>query len=461
MTSQKSGHLLAWVGVIAAGWLAQSAMGGALTSAAANRIVNESEHKPPISAAPPAVPNPDCTLIVPLEPLSAAGLATPYRLTATDPAKGPCHEANAAQSAFVQAAVFDPATGAIAIYNPLVSDRGSEPAAAPVVPVVPAGAIVAIWFGYDGTNLTLEAEAGSRLWDSRCVNGVPGSVFTQYAYCNAAAFFEAANAAIRSGQLHVPPLGLASDGGRCPSTRDFLIVDQDQSDNLPTQYLARASGRTAQDTAANRALLPQATVLGNPSDNRLLDIFVDAALGCGAWTAPDLADPGQSVPALALNELQARVHQRTPVALVPLGDPMTEITGVDSLLKMNLYRLGVDQPIANGAGEADTGRYCRQILRIAPVRLTLNEGVFSAAESPDPAAADSLYTFLAQRLVTTYDLLNCQTLIDQADPIAVVSNANGVVVSAAIDQAALQAILTALEPWKAQDDIADSPSHSR
>src|SRR5579885_2007338 len=60
--------------------------------------------------------NMNCTLIVPRNPLSAQGLATPYQLVATNPKKGPCREANTLQAAFVQGAVIDPATGAISIY---------------------------------------------------------------------------------------------------------------------------------------------------------------------------------------------------------------------------------------------------------------------------------------------------------------------------------------------------------
>src|SRR4051794_15091436 len=72
-----------------------------------------------------AATNPDCTLIVPVDPLSASGLATPYRLVATNPANGPCHETNTDQSAFVQAAVIDLLTGKISIYHPLVVDAGT------------------------------------------------------------------------------------------------------------------------------------------------------------------------------------------------------------------------------------------------------------------------------------------------------------------------------------------------
>jgi hypothetical protein len=433
----------------------------AQVSSAASSTAFGSEHRHKMPPPPSPTPNANCTIIVPENALTAAGLATPYRLTATDPSAGPCNEANPAQSAFVQAAILDPATGAISIYSPLVIDRGTTPAVQPVVPVLPAGAVVAIWFGYDATNLTLQPAYGSSLADSHCVNGLPGSVFTQYAYCNAAAFFAAANGAIQSGKLQVPALGTAKDGRPCPTVRDFFIVDQDQSDNRPTQYLATARGTTAQDTAANRAALPQATPLGNPSDNRLLDVFVDSALGCRAWTAPDLADPGQNVPALALNELQARMYQPTPVALVPLGDPMTEVNGVDSLQKVNLYRMGVDQPVVTAEGDADTARYCRQILRIAPERMALNRAVLTAGPSPDAAAANSLFTFLAQRLVTTYQLLNCATEINQALPLSTTSDATGVTLSASIDWRALRAILQALEPSRASDDIADSEMRSR
>src|SRR5574340_1326193 len=86
--------------------------------------------------------NGDCTLIVPPQPLRAQGLATPYQLSATDPDQGPCNESNPNQAVFVQGAIIDPATGQIAIYNPLVIDKGTRPAIAPVVPKLPPGGIV-------------------------------------------------------------------------------------------------------------------------------------------------------------------------------------------------------------------------------------------------------------------------------------------------------------------------------
>jgi hypothetical protein len=412
------------------------------------------------AAAGAAPPNPDCTLIVPENPLGAAGLATPYQLVATDPANGPCNETNTAQSAFVQAAIFDPATGQITVYHPLVIDAGTKPAVAPVVPTLPTNAIVALWFGDNGDQLTLTAESGHTLDDANCVNGAPGSVFGQVAFCNTHAFFKAANAAIDSGQLKIPPLGTASDGLPCPTVRDFFVVDQDQSDNLPTLYLITTKGQLAQYTAKNIAALKGAVTLGNPSDNRLTDVFLDGAMGCKPFMANDLGNPGQWVPAQALNELQARMEQGTPVALIPGGDPMAQLAGNDDRSKANAYRRAVDQPAADSYDDIDTARYCRQMVRIAPPRMLNNKKALAAFYTPDTGAANNLYTFMAQRFVASYQILECQNLINIADPVAVTTNADGVATAATINTTALNKAIQQMANTKSQDDAADSASKS-
>ena len=399
-------------------------------------------------------PNPNCTIIVPSYPLTADGLATPYQLVATDPAAGECHEANADQSAFVQAAVIDPATGQISIYNPLVIDQGTTAAAPPVVPKLPANAIVGLWFGSNGDDLTLRAAPGV-LQASNCVNGLPGSDFGQFAYCNAPDFFRAANKAIRLGQLQVPALGTATDGQQCPSVRSFFVVDQDQSDNLPTSYLVTSSGM-AQNTKANLTAFPGATVLGNPSDNGLVDKVLDVAMGCTPWKVADLADPGQSVAALALNEIQARTYQATPVAMVPVGDPMVLNNGQVDLDKLNAYRRGAGQWVVTSPSQGDTARYCRQMMRAAPDRLLLNQSGFTATPSPLPDVANSLFTFMAQRFVGSFDTLGCGTLTHRPDPISVTFDADGVAISATITPGS-KAALTASEALDNATDSATAP----
>jgi hypothetical protein len=371
----------------------------------------------PTASAAPADPNPNCTLVLPADPLSAKGLATPYQLVATDRRQGACHESNDAQAAFVEAAVLDPATGAVSVYHPLVVDRGTRPAAAPGTPALPAGAVVGIWFGSNGDTLTLRGAPAA----ARCVNGLGGSAFGQYAYCNAVAFFRAANAAIAAKKLTVPPAQTARDGLPCPTVRDFSVVDQDQSDNVVSSYLILRSGRSAQDTAANRARFgDRATRMTNGSDNGLVDRFVAPTLGCTVLTAPDLGDPGARSPALALNELQAAANTKAPVALVPTNDPMTLVDDKPSVAKTNLYRAGVGQP-ALAAG-ADTGRaYCRNLMTIAPSRLRRDRALFRAAASPDPAM--NLFAFLRQRLRSAFDLLGCAARLNQPNTVAAAADA--------------------------------------
>jgi hypothetical protein len=373
---------------------------------------------------------------VPDDPLTARGLATPYQLVATNPADGACHETDPNQSAFVEAAILDPKTGSLSIYRPLVIDQGTKPAVDPVVPVLPDNAVVGLWFGYNGMNLALDAAEGvpeGVLDANNCVQGLG-----QFAYCNAPAFFAAAHVA----RLRVPPLGTFDANGNkqpCPSARSWDLVDQDQSDNLLTTYLITRKGQLAQDTAKNRARFRGATVLMNPSDERLLSVFVDPALGCTPWTAPDLTDPGHKVSALALNELQAGAFQRPPQALIPAGDPFAQnppYSGNPSLAQVNAYRRGVDQPVAANLNDASTTTYCRNLVNIGgPLLFQKEQPDFVERPSPDPAVADSLFTFMALRFSGTYMLLNengknCADLLGQPNPVKLTLDAAGIVIDA-------------------------------
>jgi len=388
-------------------------------------------------AAGPAEAAPgDCTLVVPANPLTAKGLATPYQLTAA--AGGTCHQANPDQAAFVQATVIDPATGKVSVYNPLVIDAGTQPAAPTVTPALPPNAVVGVWFGFNGNNLALQKSggkvtvrhnhrriglrgSGNSLAQGKCVNGTPNSVFGQFAYCNAPAFFAAANKAVKAGQLAIPPLATAPDGKPCPTTRDFGVVDQDQSDNVTATYLLTADGRTAQATDANANALAGAQVITNASDNGLLVNFIDKAIGCDAFTAPDLANNGTPTSSLALDELQAGL-QAAPVALVPPNNPMTLVNGTMSRVKTNLYRAGSNMPPLQGSLTAAAKAYCTSMTSVGQARLQLDQAQFTAFASPDPAAATNLFTFLGMRLADSYVNLNCQALTGQPNPVTVQTN---------------------------------------
>ncbi len=435
---------------------------------------------PRLGSRAAATPNPDCTIIIPPNPLSAQGLATPYQLTATDPANGPCNETNANQSAFVQAAILDPARGQISAYEPLVIDQGTKPAVAPVVPKLPAKAVVGIWFGFNGTNLTQQRMGRGRGGrgkahfvirggkNGNCVNGLPGSVFGQFSYCNAVNFFRTANRAIAAGLLKVPAVG-TTNGQACPTTRSFAIVDMDQSDNVQTQYLATANGQITQLNAANQAAFTGATTLGNPSDNALLTRIVDPALGCTPWSVPDLVNPGTNVSTLATDELMAAADQQAPSALIPGGDEMTLVNGQQNLTKTNLYRIGVDQtPAASLTGtaatDANTTTYCQNIDAVQLPFLQQNMTGFQNQASPDGGAtANNLFTFLANRLNATLGAggLNCVGLLNIQNPIMLTTDGNGVVNAATITNppvpaAAATATPTATTPNTASVSVFSS-----
>jgi hypothetical protein len=144
---------------------------------------------------------------------------------------------------------------------------------------------------------------------------------------------------------------------------------------------------------------------------------------------PSLDDPGQMVPSQAVNELQAHLLQKTPVARVPGGDPMVQFDGQYDLAKDNLYRQGVDQPSATYSS-FQTSPYCREMLRALP-KMVLDQTMDTNFASIAPAAANNTFTFLAQRWVASWQLLNCQSLINLEAPITLTTDANTGVVTAA------------------------------
>src|SRR5277367_3657919 len=153
----------------------------------------------------------NCTLIVPANPLSAPGLATPWQLS------DGCSMANAAtEGAFVEATILAP-NGSVQVYNPLVITAGTTAAAAPAAPAIARGSQVIIDVGFNGTNLVLQGR-GAR--QGNCVDALGQSVIGQVSACNAVGFYDLANAEIARGTLTVPPAGTSLDGQPCLTVRD-------------------------------------------------------------------------------------------------------------------------------------------------------------------------------------------------------------------------------------------------
>jgi hypothetical protein len=396
---------------------------------------------PTTPTTPTTVANVSCDIIVPARPLTARGLATPYQLTGTDgasPATSGCNMANAANlGAFVQATILDPATGKLSVYEPLVITQGTTPAAPPVVPALPAGAIVTIDFGFNGTNLTQVGATANALRQGRCVDGLNGSIFGQVSFCNGTAFFRAARHAEAGGRLVVPSAGTSPKTGQaCPTTRSFSVVDQDPSDNVTTDYLITADERTAQFNAANQAALPGATDIVNGSDNKLLTAFLDPAFGCTPFEAPDLSQSGTLGSSQALNELSAAASNVSPAALIPENDEMVLVNDAMSIAKTNLYRSEIGQPIisaANNGSDSPAG-FCQNMVDLQTPFLSAGQTLLATGSSPVPAVGNNLLTFLANRLSMSFANLGCQTY-GLTDPVSVTVDGNGIATAATFNTA--------------------------
>jgi hypothetical protein len=427
--------------------ISQTAL-GAQASASASAAATTTTGTGTATTTTTAAANVSCDIIVPANPLSARGLATPYQLTGTggmSPAQSGCTMANAANlGAFVQATILNTQTGQLSVYDPLVITKGTTPAVAPVVPVLPARYVATIDFGFNGTNLTLVGATRNALRNGLCVNGL-GSIFGQVAFCNGINFFAVAHRMEATGRLRVPSEGtsakIVASGGalgggqNCPVTQNFDMIDQDQSDNVTSLYLLNpATGQTAQDTAANAGNIPGSQTLANGSDNILLDGFIDPTLGCTPFQAPDLANNGQLTSSQALDELLSEKNPPAVPALVPENDEMT-LSGNGQLdpAKTDLYREELGQaPISAANNRFDSpAEYCQNMVNLQAAFLAANQATLSTGPSPVAGVGDNLFTFMANRLSMSFTNLGCQNF-GLANPVTVTLDGNGAATAATL-----------------------------
>ena len=383
----------------------------------------------------------DCIIKVPNDPLNS-GLFENWILSTQTFSDVPCTQTDPGANVFIEATILNIYTGELFVYFPLVVDIGSTPAAPALKGnITTLNHIVTIHFGSNGNSITLLPTIdysinSNSLISGNCVNGLQnGSIFGQFAYCNAEKFFKRVNEMIINSPIKIPELQNSPMGDVCPTTRSFGVIDQDQSDNVLSQYLLLSDNTVSQDYKINKEKFPNFKILGNGSDNRLLNNFINVAIGCQSFTAPDLVDNTILRSSLALNEIQANLldNNLETTALVPSIDPMVLDNNIESLEKLNLYRIGVNQPLLISMNISNNILYCKQLITIAPVFLNLHKDELSKKSSPDSNIASNLLNFLANRFINSLMILNCQNLTGLTSPISVIFNENGIVTSSKIN----------------------------
>jgi len=398
--------------------------------------------------------NTTCDIIVPANPLSAQGLATPYQLTGPGgmtPAQSGCEMSNGAKlGAFVQATILDPATGRLSVYEPLVITQGTRPGTPGMKltpPVIPADAVVTIDFGFNGTDLVQVGATSTTLADAHCVSGRAGSAFGQTSFCNGVNFFNAVRQAERKGLLTVPSPGTSNaivpsggdlgTGRSCPVITNFEVAGLDPGESVTTTYLLNPlTGQTAQDNATNQGYIAGATLLHGNSANAVLDQYIDPILGCTPFEAPDLSHA--SVPAFseALDEIAAGAYQPKTAALVPENDKVVMDGGKSDPAKTDLYREELGQPRISAATNnfSSPAMYCQNLVNIQTPFLAANQRLLATGQSPVTATANNLLTFLANDLSASFTSLGCQQF-HLMNPVTLNRNSAGMAIAATFDTA--------------------------
>jgi hypothetical protein len=403
--------------------------------------------------------NTTCDIIVPANPLSAQGLATPYQLTGpkgTTPAQSGCEMSNGAKlGAFVQATILNPATGALSIYEPLVITQGTRPDTPAMKlspPVIPADAIVTIDFGFNGTDLVQVGATPTTLADAHCVSGQAGSAFGATSFCNGVNFFNAVQQAERKGLLKVPSPGISDaivpsggdlgTGRSCPVISNFEVAGLDPGESVTTTYLLNPlTGQTAQDNSTYQSYVSGATLLHGSSANDLLNQYIDPILGCTPFQAPDLSNASVPTFSEALDEIAAGAHQPTTAALVPENDKVVMDGGASDPAKTDLYREELGQaPVSAATNKSSSpAMYCQNIVDIQTPFLAANLKLLATGQSPVTATADNLLTFLANDLSASFTSLGCQQF-HLTNPIALKRNSAGMAIAATFDTAVQTAL---------------------
>lgn len=153
-----------------------------------------------------------------------------------------------------------------------------------------------------------------------------------------------------------------------------------------------------------------------------------------------------TIGALALNEIHAHVYaplSNQPLALIPRGDPMVrrplqtnEMTlmagtgnmatnllgdvapaGAPDLVRVNLMRKALYQPQIDNLGQASTLYFCNHFVQSVIPMMNNPQWKDLFLNAAGVNMGQNLYAFLSQRMMNTYNMLGCPSLLDIPNPV--------------------------------------------
>jgi hypothetical protein len=114
--------------------------------------------------------------------------------------------------------------------------------------------------------------------------------------------------------------------------------------------------------------------------------------------------------------------------------------GAIDVAKTDLYRSEIGQAPVSGKTEQTSSplMFCQDLVNIQTPFVAANQTLLAKWPSPVPTTGDTLYTFLASRLGSSFDNLACQNF-GLANPVAIVTDGAGAATQATLNTATQEA----------------------
>lgn len=364
-----------------------------------------------------------CGVVVPENPLSYQGLNTPYILKSLNNKTDDCSVLKQRSTVFIEIVIFDIVSSTFYIYNPLVVNDLGQIKNIIKTDQLPVHNVVGIWFGSNDVTFKL-LDSNNSLHFGDCVDGYNNSVFGNFAYCNAKIFFET----VDKYKFYIPDIGKTINDFDCLTTRSFEFNQQYHISSVVSSYIIYQDQKVAIKSFNNLSIFePPLYVIINKSNGRILNSYISIATRCNTFIGYDFIDQYNRKSSIVLNELQGSLDKQQ--IFIPSTHPSVMMNGYPDLNKLNLYRIGLNQPVVTGIHINDSIIYCNGIYNKTPVFLYNHYDLLTNYNTPDDTLGNNLINVMISRFLSSWNTYDCGNILKVPFPIKYEKDYNNVIVS--------------------------------